>query len=167
MLIQPSAAALAHGGFHEIEQLAAQRIVRVGTQIVPQLHRDVVRAEFRTVKDLSHQPLTAVAVHGSRGRFPAGDDAEPCICPRIRKGPHDKVPAYCPAAVAQQVLELEALTKNGERSPACRLPEIRPCRQTASRARPFARRALMTARPALVFIRTRKPWVRLRRVFEG
>jgi hypothetical protein len=32
-----------------------------------------------------------------------------------------------------------------------------PCRQTASRARPFARRALMTARPAFVFILTRKP----------
>jgi hypothetical protein len=39
--------------------------------------------------------------------------------------------------------------------------------QTASRALPFALRALITARPALVFMRTRKPWVRLRRVFEG
>ena len=39
--------------------------------------------------------------------------------------------------------------------------------QTASRARPFARRALMTARPAFVFMRTLNPWVRLRRVLEG
>jgi len=34
--------------------------------------------------------------------------------------------------------------------------------QTARRARPFARRALITRRPLLVRIRARKPWVRLR-----
>ena len=38
---------------------------------------------------------------------------------------------------------------------------------TARRARPLARRALMTARPPRLFMRTRKPWVRLRRVFDG
>src|SRR5690606_19310031 len=38
---------------------------------------------------------------------------------------------------------------------------------TARRLRPLARRALMTARPPRVFIRTKKPWVRLRRVTEG
>lgn len=39
--------------------------------------------------------------------------------------------------------------------------------QTARRLRPLARRALITARPPRVFMRTRKPWVRLRRVTEG
>src|SRR5690606_32894978 len=39
--------------------------------------------------------------------------------------------------------------------------------QTARRLRPLARRALRTARPARVFMRTRNPWVRLRRVTEG
>src|SRR5699024_10448223 len=39
--------------------------------------------------------------------------------------------------------------------------------QTDSRLRPLARRALMTARPPRVFMRTRKPCVRLRRVTEG
>ena len=39
--------------------------------------------------------------------------------------------------------------------------------QTARRLRPLARRALMTARPPRVFMRTRKPWVRARRVLEG
>ena len=34
--------------------------------------------------------------------------------------------------------------------------------QTDRRARPFARRALITRRPPLVRIRARKPWVRLR-----
>lgn len=41
------------------------------------------------------------------------------------------------------------------------------CAQTANFARPLARRALITARPLLVFILTRNPWVRLRRVTEG
>src|SRR5690606_30638660 len=39
--------------------------------------------------------------------------------------------------------------------------------QTARRLRPLARRARMTARPPRVFILTRKPWVRLRRVTDG
>jgi len=39
--------------------------------------------------------------------------------------------------------------------------------QTARRARPLARRALITARPPRVFMRSRKPCVRARRVFDG
>ena len=39
--------------------------------------------------------------------------------------------------------------------------------QTAKRVRPLARRALITARPPRVFIRSRKPCVRARRVLEG
>ena len=35
------------------------------------------------------------------------------------------------------------------------------------RERPLARRAAITARPPLVFMRTRKPCVRARRVLEG
>lgn len=38
---------------------------------------------------------------------------------------------------------------------------------TARRLRPLARRAFNTARPLLVFMRTRNPWVRLRRVTDG
>jgi hypothetical protein len=42
------------------------------------------------------------------------------------------------------------------------------CRaQTASRTRPFARRARRTLRPPILFIRARKPCVRLRRTTEG
>ena len=39
--------------------------------------------------------------------------------------------------------------------------------QTPRRARPLARRERRTARPARVFMRTRKPCVRLRRVVDG
>lgn len=42
-----------------------------------------------------------------------------------------------------------------------------PLNYTARRLRPFARRAANTARPPRVFERTRKPWVRLRRVTDG
>jgi hypothetical protein len=41
------------------------------------------------------------------------------------------------------------------------------CAQTASRARPFARRARRTLRPPILFMRARKPCVRLRRTTEG
>ena len=56
----------------------------------------------------------------------------------------------------------------------CLLAPHRPARsggapgpQAASRLRPLARRALMTARPPRVFIRTKKPWVRALRVLDG
>jgi hypothetical protein len=39
--------------------------------------------------------------------------------------------------------------------------------QTASRVRPFARRARRTLRPPILFMRARKPCVRLRRTTEG
>ena len=42
-----------------------------------------------------------------------------------------------------------------------------PPNQTAKRLRPFARLALITALPPLVFILTRKPWVLARFVFDG
>jgi len=40
-------------------------------------------------------------------------------------------------------------------------------RQTASRARPLARRAERTLRPPTVFMRARNPCVRARRIFDG
>lgn len=158
--------ASAHGGLHQREQLGAERIVRLSAQVVAQLHREVVRAEIRGSEDLAHEPFAAITIHGPGGGFLAGDDAESRMRFRVRNSPHDEIPASNATARAQYVLELEPLAKYGGCSPACPL-WVLLCRQTASRARPFARRALMTARPALVFMRTRKPWVRLRRVFEG
>lgn len=38
---------------------------------------------------------------------------------------------------------------------------------TAKRARPLARRALITAAPPLVFMRVRKPWVRFLFMTDG
>jgi len=57
------------------------------------------------------------------------------------------------------------LASHGHKHERRRRDHYRP--QTARRLRPFARRALMTLRPPAVFMRTRKPWVRLRRVTDG
>ena len=57
-------------------------------------------------------------------------------------------------------------TGTANRHAACH-PGRSPGPQIARRLRPLARRALITARPPRVFMRTRKPWVRLRRVTEG
>ena len=46
-------------------------------------------------------------------------------------------------------------------------PARDPLDLDAEPLRPLARRARMTLRPPRVFIRTKKPWVRLRRVTEG
>ena len=116
-----------------------------------------MRPELGAPEDFPRKPLAAIAIDGSRGRLPAGDDAKPSMLHRIGNGSHDEVAARHGAARAQNVLKLDALAKDRGRALADALSEGYPCRQTASRARPFARRALMTARPALVFIRTRKP----------
>jgi hypothetical protein len=156
-VLGPAPAALAHGRFDEFEQLSAQGGVRSRAQIVAQLHCYIMRAELGAAEYFAREPLAPVAVDGSRRRFPARDDAKPRMVCGVRNGSHDKVAARNAAAVAQYVLEFGALAKDSGCAPARGLSERCSRRQTASRARPFARRALMTARPALVFIRTRKP----------
>ena len=49
----------------------------------------------------------------------------------------------------------------------CRRRQRCAVAQTARRLRPLARRALITARPPRVFMRTRKPCVRARRTLEA
>jgi hypothetical protein len=54
-----------------------------------------------------------------------------------------------------------------EGSPCSGAGDPPPPRQALRRALPLARRALMTARPPRVFMRARKPWVRLRLISLG
>jgi len=84
--------------------------------------------------------------------------------PRIPEGIDDAVKreALCSHGAAR--LERRGYG-SGAQPPVA--PQASGARQTASRARPFARRARMTARPPLVRILTRKPWARLRRRREG
>ena len=51
-------------------------------------------------------------------------------------------------------------------SKTAELPALREL-QVAKRLRPLARRALSTARPPRLLIRTKKPWVRARRVLDA
>eukprot|EP00611_Tribonema_gayanum_P029556 TRINITY_DN794_c0_g2_i1.p1 TRINITY_DN794_c0_g2~~TRINITY_DN794_c0_g2_i1.p1 ORF type:complete len:277 (-),score=13.74 TRINITY_DN794_c0_g2_i1:192-986(-) len=63
-------------------------------------------------------------------------------------------------------------SKSAARNPAGAVVRLTPRErkrldQRPRRLRPLARRAFSTRRPPRVFMRTRKPWVRARRVFEG
>ena len=85
----------------------------------------------------------------------------------------DKVSGARHGAFRQQRLKLIACAQMAQSDSAHvgadRITHADGCAgaQTARRLRPLARRALMTARPPRVFMRTRKPWVRARRVLEG
>jgi hypothetical protein len=72
-----------------------------------------------------------------------------------------------PLAFTQQLLELRLAAQPA----ACIEPETlarrRYNRYSPTRRRPRARRLRNTARPPRVRLRTRKPWRRARRVFEG
>ncbi len=107
--------------------------------------------------------------------------------------PLDPVPPYCVAGPAMhtdpQAIPWQGIRQDNDcktvpmkppsgpvyalKLPVCtqqmRLRESIPLQQAqaASCLRPLARRLLMTARPFLVFIRTRKPWVRARLVVLG
>jgi hypothetical protein len=103
--------------------------------------------------------------HGTRGRARSHLPADHYPEAGLRAG----------SIISAQYNKKIALSARRESASELRLP-AEPCLarqplarrlQTARRARPFARRALITARPPRVFMRSRKPWVRARRVFEG
>lgn len=76
-------------------------------------------------------------------------------------------PAAAPSALLEHLLETTGSAEPVDSPESLRFLENGGKTQTARRTRPLARRALITARPALVFMRARKPWVRLRLVTEG
>lgn len=84
--------------------------------------------------------------------------------PRITEGIDDAVKRK--ALRSQGAARLERCGYGSGAQPPV-APQTGGARQTASRARPFARRARITARPPRVRILTRKPWARLRRRREG
>jgi len=66
---------------------------------------------------------------------------------------------------AQQPLELRLLAQPARGIESETFP--RYCRYSPRRRRPRARRRRSTARPPRVLARTRNPWRRARRVFDG
>ena len=76
--------ALAHRGFHEPQQLRSQRIVVVCSQVITQLHSDVVGSKRGAPEHFTYQPLAAITIDGPRCGLPSGNDAKTCIPLRIR-----------------------------------------------------------------------------------
>jgi len=97
----------------------------------------------------------------ARRRMPADDDSETGLSTRRAvSAQDDKKLSLSLCRKRTRELRLSAQPRFAGQTEARRL-------QTAKRARPLARRALITARPPRVFMRSRKPCVRARRVLEG
>ncbi len=124
-------------------------------------HDDNVKAWRQEVcllaEELPHDPFSTIA-DGSAATF-AADGQPQAPRPDIISLKHDDHPPRRHEATAVRIasgkIRPPPETKTGWET------------QTARRLRPLARRRLMTARPFLVRIRTRKPWVRFRRVVLG
>ncbi|MEN3352357.1 MAG: hypothetical protein V7640_515 [Betaproteobacteria bacterium] len=151
-----------HKRFDEALQLRAQRCIILIAQVATQLHRYVVFSKGRARTEcFPYEPLASIAVDCSRCSFAACDDSQSRLLCSIGACAHDEVRARYAQPGSQNSFEFAGLAQHAG---PCKDPRLR---QTASRARPLALRALITARPALVFMRTRNPCVRLRRVLEG
>ena len=72
-----------------------------------------------------------------------------------------------PLAFSQQLLELRLAAQPATRIEPEALARCRYNGYSPMRRRPRARRLRSTARPPRVRLRTRKPWRRARRVFDG
>lgn len=111
--------------------------------------------------------LDAVSVGRSGGVLARNQDSE---TRRTRRTPLEikGVPARrAPLTLAQQPLELSLAPQAAARIETESLLRRRYADYSARRRRPRARRLRSTLRPPGVRLRTRNPWRRARRVFEG
>jgi hypothetical protein len=113
-------------------------------------------------KNFSNGALHQGTRNRARGGMPAYNDTQ-----------SGQAGVHVTSAQDDKIFSLPSRSKRASEMHASRQPRLarktvtRWRLQTASRARPLARRALMTARPPRVFMRSRKPCVRARRVLEG
>ena len=137
----------------QIPELGPNRAVFQGAQIAAQLNGDIVTAEKRgaATEGFPHQALGPVPIDRPRRRPAAGDEAEARYCELVRERSRDEITSGNAYSGAQYRFEPVGLAEHA------RPADGRAADQTASRARPLALRALMIARPALVFMRARKP----------
>src|SRR3954465_8150369 len=88
--------------------------------------------------------------------------------PRGASGEVERIPGErTPLALAQQPLELRLAPQPAAHVETEALGRRRYGNYSARRLRPRARRLRSTLRPPGVRLRTRNPWRRARRVFEG
>jgi hypothetical protein len=149
----------------------SSRFDRDGVQLVP-------RARTRKAQDhvvaLDRRPAlreldpkqTAQTVAVDRERHCLAPDDESRATDRIARRSADElqIPAFTAPAGAKKRIER---ADSAQSVPAQSVVAARRRRQGASRARPFARREESTLRPPTVFIRARKPCLRLRLVCDG
>jgi len=111
--------------------------------------------------------LDAVPVGGSGGMLARNQDSEARRTGRTALEV-ERVPRRgAPLALAQQPLELSLPPQAAARIETESLSRRRYAVYSARRRRPRARRLRSTLRPPAVRLRTRNPWRRARRVFEG
>jgi hypothetical protein len=116
-------------------------------------------------EDFPHAPAQPVARHGASGPLAHGDPETRVSAVSARKKKKLQMASgrADPGGVA--LFEFSSLSKAVV--PGKRLGDGRTWVHTESLLRPLRRRAERTARPDRVRIRTRKPWVRLRRRLLG
>jgi hypothetical protein len=135
-----------NGALHTDYEIQCRQLIRLAAENFPYETLDRVPCHGRV-----HNPLT-------------DDNAKPRAGPGRRPGTHPEVLAFHLPSALERGSEVRSLPDPPRSRQA--LP-VFAGRQTASRALPLARRALTTAWPPRFFIRTRNPWVRLRRVLDG
>jgi hypothetical protein len=112
---------------------------------------------------LAHQSLCPVAIDRPRRDALGGDDADSGMSKPVGPRKYHEMTPHARSAFCQRLGELRPA-----REPrAARQAGVRPLNQTLRRARPFERRARMTARPLRVRMRERNPCVRARRTLDG
>lgn len=119
---------------------------------------------------LANQALGPVAIHRPAQESLRDNHRHSCDGQAIALDADRKPPGPTPVGAAKQDFDV-APAETLSAAKICRYNRFdtrgRAWLQTPSRARPLARRARITARPPRVLMRTRKPWVLLRRTTEG
>src|SRR4029077_12389278 len=124
--------------------------------------QDVAAAKARLMRpEQFPQPaLHPVAIDRARKNALGNDQTEPRYAERMGPEGHAESGTSERRTAGEQ--------RNDIGSPETQPSTVAPAdAQTPSRARPFARRARITARPPRVRMRTRNPWVRFLRTTEG
>lgn len=150
----------------QLLQLEPRRVPLVARHIGARPHDQVnTLQQARLASEyVPRQTLALITRDGQRDHAFADHEPEPAPGKTIRPRIHLEILASDPAFECRHGRKFSRL---GQPVGARKRTRRYAADQTPRRARPLARRSRTTARPPRVFIRTRKPWVRLRRVVEG
>jgi hypothetical protein len=141
---------------------------RRGTAAVGRSHEELDAAQIFLLQPerLANTALEAVAIDRESGVLAGNENAQ---SRGARNGRSDKervAVEAAPRALAKQALELRLLAQPARGIESETLSR-RYCGYSPMRRRPRARRRRSTSRPPRVRLRTRNPWRRARRVFDG